>query len=210
MTFDPEQQAVLDDSAERLLVEAPPGSGKTRTAMLLAARDVDLGRIRSTQGVLVLTFSRNARSELQRHADDLLTREQRWRCEITNYHSFFWQKVWQYRTSLGLPLEVDIATEAQHERDLDAVLATVGARLPRRGAGRLRSDYARALEFGLSHGRPPRLTKPHPHNNEVAAELRALHRRTGACTTTTSPTTPGVSSMSRTRCAGSGATSTRS
>jgi len=66
---DRDQQAALADDSPRLLVTSPPGSGKTLTAVQLIARDVDVGRIGPTQRVLVLTFSRNARAQLERYAD---------------------------------------------------------------------------------------------------------------------------------------------
>jgi superfamily I DNA/RNA helicase len=93
MIFDQAQEDVLTDQHDCLLVEAPPGSGKTHTAIRLVGRDVDLDRIGATQRALVLTFSRNARAQLDSYAAELLTKSQRSRTEITNYHAWFWQKV---------------------------------------------------------------------------------------------------------------------
>jgi superfamily I DNA/RNA helicase len=62
ISSDAEQEAVLADEAPRLLVEAPPGSGKTFTAVRLITRDVDAGRVTPDQRILVLTFSRAARA----------------------------------------------------------------------------------------------------------------------------------------------------
>ena len=93
MIFDQAQEDVLADEHDCLLVEAPPGSGKTHTAVRLVARDIDAARIGPTQRALVLTFSRNARSQLDSYAAELLTPSQRARTEITNYHAWFWQKV---------------------------------------------------------------------------------------------------------------------
>lgn len=177
---DPEQQAVLDDQSLRLLVEAPPGSGKTRTAVLLARRDIDSGRVGPTQRVLVLTFSRNARAQLQGYADGLMNADQRRRCLITNFHAFFADKVLQHRTSLGLPAGAELCTNAQRERDLDSILETVGVALPRKRRAAVRADYARALEYSLPEGRPARLSDSEPPRiTDVGAALSELHRRTG-------------------------------
>src|SRR6185312_5069489 len=96
MTFDADQEAVLADDSSCLLVEAPPGSGKTRTAIRLLARDIEVGRVGPTQRALVLTFSRNARAQLDRYAEEILSPTQRGLTEITNYHSWFWSKVDQF------------------------------------------------------------------------------------------------------------------
>ena len=173
---DPDQQAVLADGSPRLLVTSPPGSGKTFTAVQLIARDIQAGRIGPTQRVLVLTFSRNARAQLERYADVLLTREQRRLAEITNYHRFFWSKVWPYRAALGLPLDLEVATDEQHRDDVLASMAHAGLSAPRRGDRNAFDDYARALEFGLDVGRPERLPEPRLANDQVAERLAAVHR----------------------------------
>ena len=59
---DAEQDAVLADESSRLLVTAPPGSGKTFTVVRLIARDVGAGRVGPEQRILILTFSRAARA----------------------------------------------------------------------------------------------------------------------------------------------------
>lgn len=176
---DPDQEAVLVDEAPRLLVEAPPGSGKTFTAVRLIARDVGAGRVNPAQRVLVLTFSRAARAQLERYAQELLTPEQRARAEITNYHSFFWQRIWQYRQALGLPLELDLATEAQHEQDVLGAMARAGLTPPRTPQQRRSAmrDYAAALEYTLEQGLPERFDGTRPDGlADVAAELEAIHR----------------------------------
>jgi superfamily I DNA/RNA helicase len=173
---DAAQAGVLADDHQRLLVTSPPGSGKTFTAVRLIARDIASGRIGPTQRVLVLTFSRNARAQLDRYATSLLSAEERALTEITNYHRFFWEKVRQYRTSLGLPLDLDIATDELHRADVLSAMELAKLPRPKRGDGGTFEDYARALEFGIAEGRPDRLTEPRPGNDAVAARLREIHR----------------------------------
>jgi superfamily I DNA/RNA helicase len=173
---DASQQAVLDDHSRRLLVEAPPGSGKTWTAVRLVARDVSAGLVGSTQRVLVLTFSRNARAQIEGYARELLTDEQRRRAEITNYHSWFWAKVSQYRTSLGLPLDTVLVMDARRRQDVAAAMEAEGIAKVGRGDRQQIDDYMRSLEFGLAEGRPQRLPEPRTKTVEIGERLRALHR----------------------------------
>ena len=126
----------------------------------------------------MLTFSRNARSQLDSYAAELLTPSQRARTEITNYHAWFWQKVNQYRTSLDLPLEVELASQAQREADVTAVMEREGIRRALKDQRQV-SDYGHALEYGLPNGRPDRLAEPRPSNVAITARLRELHRSTG-------------------------------
>lgn len=173
---DTSQEAVLADGSRRLLVEAPPGSGKTWTAVRLAARDIDVGLVGTTQRVLVLTFSRNARAQIEGYARELLTGEQRRRTEITNYHSWFWAKVSQYRTSLGLPLDTSLVMDAQRRQDVAAAMEAEGITKAARGDRQQVDDYMRSLEFELAEGRPERLPEPRPKTAEIGERLRALHQ----------------------------------
>jgi superfamily I DNA/RNA helicase len=173
---DASQEAVLADGSRRLLVEAPPGSGKTWTAVRLVARDVDAGLVGPTQRALMLTFSRNARAQIEGYARELLTDDQRRRTEITNYHSWFWAKVSQYRMSLGLPLDTTLVMDAQRRHDVAAAMETEGITKVARGDRLQVDDYMRSLEFGLAEGRPERLREPRPKTGEIGERLRALHQ----------------------------------
>lgn len=177
LSEDVEQAAVLGDDSRRLLITAPPGSGKTLTALRLAARDLDAGRVGPTQRVLLLTFSLQARAQLEGYAARLLSPQQLALLEITNYHAWFWRKVWQFRSSLGLPLELELSTEAKHREDVLAAMIKAGLV----GAGAEWDDSARDYGVGLEHEvegcRPDRLEAPLPEIDRVGEELKRVHRQ---------------------------------
>lgn len=103
MRPDPDHDAVLACEEAHQVVEAPPGTGKTHLSIRLAGHLAD-GLARH-QRVLVLTFSNQARTQLEAEAARQLTPAQRPFVEITNYHRFFYRNVLAYRRALGLPLE---------------------------------------------------------------------------------------------------------
>lgn len=176
LSSDPEQDAVLGDRAQRLLITAPPGSGKTVTAVRLAARDIDDDVVGPTQRALVLTFSLQARAQLEGYAKDLLSPGQRKRIEITNYHAWFWSKVRQFRSSLRLPLELELATEGQHHADVLAAMIKVGVASAGASWDDAARDYALALEHGVEGCRPDRLPDALPNAERVGEELVQVHR----------------------------------
>lgn len=115
---DPDHDAVLNADAEHLVVTAPPGTGKTCLSVRLAAKSA-IG-LASSERVLVLTFSNQARSQLEREASRQLTRELRRKIHITNYHRFFWQSVSAYRRALGLPMRLDIGSVRRRHEALES------------------------------------------------------------------------------------------
>lgn len=125
---DPDQENVVNCSDKTVLVEAPPGSGKTVTGVLYAQSIIEKGinkgkQLEPYQKVLFLTFSKNARAELQREADRILSKETQKRIEITNFHSFFRQKVWAFRTYLGLPLNLEIISPEERCNALESFIS---------------------------------------------------------------------------------------
>lgn len=68
-----------------------------------------------------LTFSNQARVQLEREAERQLSVVQRRRIEVTNYHRFFWRAVQSYRRALGLPLAIDIGGTARRRRALESI-----------------------------------------------------------------------------------------
>jgi len=116
---DREHDAVLACDERHQVVVAPPGTGKTHLSVRLAGRLAD--RLADHERVLLLTFSRQARAQLEREAARQLTREQRARVEITNYHRLCWQAVSRYRRALGLPEVLDVGSSRRRAEALGAV-----------------------------------------------------------------------------------------
>ena len=118
---------MLDSGADHLVVTAPPGTGKTCLSVRLAAKTAST--ITSSENVLVLTFSNQARTQLEREAARQLTPALRRRIHITNYHRFFWQGVSAYRRALGLPMHLDIGSIRRRQNALDAAEPTLAHEL---------------------------------------------------------------------------------
>lgn len=106
--YDPDHEAVLEANCPHLVVIAPPGTGKTSLSVRLAGKIAP--SLETFRRVLVLTFSNQARSQLEREAVNSLSPQIRRQVVITNYHSFFWYEVMAYRRALGLPMQIDIGS----------------------------------------------------------------------------------------------------
>lgn len=126
---DPEHEAVIASQARHLVVTAPPGTGKTFLSVRLAgqlAPDLPVGAC-----VLLLTFSTQARTQLEREAARQLDPETRRRVEVTNYHRFFWRGVLAYRRALGLPMQLDVGSRGRRKQALRQVDEGVAQALDR-------------------------------------------------------------------------------
>ncbi len=121
MRPDPDHDAVCASASKHLLVTAPPGTGKTFLTIRLAGRLAP--ELPDGSQVLVLTFSNQARTQLEREAARQLPPELRKRVEISNYHRFFWRAVNAYRRALGLPMTLDIGSR---KRRVDVLREAVG------------------------------------------------------------------------------------
>lgn len=116
---DPEHDAVCSSAGRHLLVTAPPGTGKTFLSVRLASELTT--RLPSYARVLLLTFSNQARTQLEREAVRQMPPHLRRRVEITNYHRFFWSHVLSYARALGLPQRLDIGSRKRRNSALDRV-----------------------------------------------------------------------------------------
>lgn len=105
---DPEQEAVLACRDRRIVVVAPPGTGKTHLAARLAGSEA--AQLAVHERVLVLTFSNQARGRLEREIDRVVPRDLRRLVEVTNYHRFFWAGFGDHRRALGLPMALRLSS----------------------------------------------------------------------------------------------------
>lgn len=119
MRPDPEHDAVIACDQVHQVVVAPPGTGKTYLSVRLAGQLAD--GLATHERVLLLTFSRQARAQLEREAARQLSRPQRAKLEITNYHRLCWQAAKQYRRALGLPETLDVGSSKRRAAALRAV-----------------------------------------------------------------------------------------
>ena len=118
---DDDHDAVCSSKARHLLITAPPGTGKTFLTVRLAGELVP--HLPAGSAALVLTFSNQARTQLEREAARQLSPDLRRSVEITNYHSFFWRGVNAYRRALGLPETLDIGSR---RRRIEALRRAIG------------------------------------------------------------------------------------
>lgn len=111
---DPDHDAVCESSGRQIVVVAPPGTGKTALSIRFASTVAPV--LEPNERVLLLTFSNQARVQLEREAARQLSAALRSKIEVANYHGFFRREVWAYRRALGLPMGVNIgSTRRRHE-----------------------------------------------------------------------------------------------
>lgn len=115
---DPDHDALLACHETHHVVVASPGIGKTCAAVRLAG--AYSSSMKAHERVLLLTFSNQARVQLEREASAQLDRAVAARVEITNYHRFFWRAVRSYCRALGLPLDVQIGSRQRRFTALEA------------------------------------------------------------------------------------------
>lgn len=130
---DAEHDAVCASRVHHQVVVAPPGTGKTTVSVRLAAEL--LPDLAAHARVLVLTFSKEARTQLEREAARQLPPAARRRIEITNYHRFLLQGVAAYRRALGLAERLDPGSSTRRRGALEAVDRDAVRRLDREHSG---------------------------------------------------------------------------
>src|SRR3954447_11514504 len=115
---DAEHDAVVECEDPHQVVVAPPGTGKTFVSIRLAAAIGE--QIPAHARVLLLSFSRQARSQLEREAARQLTPLQRRSIEITSSHRLCCQAVPAYRRCLGPPDALDAGSSRRRHLALKA------------------------------------------------------------------------------------------
>lgn len=118
------QKSVIDyisdvNSEKRvLLVEAPPGTGKTYTAIMSSIEFLNTTKVfKDRKKVLILTFSKNAKAQLERQLIDIDDgNKYSSKIEISNFHSFFQKYVWAYSSYLGLGNNLTIVSPNERRK----------------------------------------------------------------------------------------------
>jgi len=115
------------DNKRLIIVEAPPGAGKTFLSVLCAKKLLEIGSIKTNQKVLLMTFSRNARAQLNKEAETIFASdiEKLKKIEITNFHSFFQKYVWAYRSYLNLPLELNLVWPQKRQKQIRNIFSSL-------------------------------------------------------------------------------------
>ncbi len=92
----------------RIMVEAAPGTGKTFTGVYLALRAHRSGLVSKTTPALFLTFSKNARVQIENEIRNYvrqgwMTKDQVAAIEVQNYHAFFFELLNKRGGVWGIP-----------------------------------------------------------------------------------------------------------
>ena len=110
----PEHEAVIDCEDKCFLVTSRPGRGKTSVALRFAGNALNTGKLRPSQKVLFLTFSRNAVYQISNASQNILVdpliRES---LRISTYHSFMWWMIQIFGRYSGLPKVLTIIWETK-------------------------------------------------------------------------------------------------
>jgi superfamily I DNA/RNA helicase len=150
---DADHDAVCASRVRHQLVVAPPGTGKTTVSVRLAAEL--LPELEAHARILLLTFSNQARTQLEREAARQLPPAARKRIEITNYHRFLLRGVAAYRRALGLAERLDPGSSKRRKGALEAVDRDAVRRLDREHTGLLDSLGEHAFDLFRDERTPP-------------------------------------------------------
>ncbi len=169
---DDDHDAVCACSEEHVVVSAPPGTGKTFLSIRLAGT---LSRqVEAPAQVLLLTFSCQARAQLEEEARRQLSPAARRRITISNYHRFFWSAVSSYCRALGLPLKPEIVSQKNRNDRLRATNEPVFQEL-RKHAGLLEAfaefEFHEFRDERLSEEIPVEDILPSVHEEHAAGRL---------------------------------------
>ena len=109
MEIDPEKIALKDAlfAHGNVVVEAAPGTGKTFAGVYLALEAYRAGWIKGRQKALIITFSRNARIQIEEEIDKFLAEKQLTKEEAkyiyaSNYHSLYYEILQKHKGFWGI------------------------------------------------------------------------------------------------------------
>ncbi|AXR78440.1 UvrD-helicase domain-containing protein [Natrarchaeobaculum sulfurireducens] len=117
-----DQQAVIDERASCLSVDAGAGTGKTTTMLLRIERAIDRGEV-DPDDVLVLTFANEAAGSIREAVSRRLEPEAAAAIDVYTYHSFCHRLVREYAYHLGYSPDFEIVTDRKRRRIIGRLLA---------------------------------------------------------------------------------------
>jgi len=122
--LDREQRDVVRSFVDgnNVLVEAPPGTGKTYLGAVLCIATLRFNLLPSHSSVLFLTFSRNARVQIENQLARFKSEKKIWseeerRLKISNYHSLFFECIRERKGLWGAKNKLRVGSlKARRER----------------------------------------------------------------------------------------------
>lgn len=105
--IDDEKIDIIKSDANKILITAPPGTGKTFTAILRAKYLIN-NKINENQKILLLTFTNNAIKQISETKKEFLTRKEISKINIKTYYSFYFDLISKFGRYDNLPSEFDI------------------------------------------------------------------------------------------------------
>ncbi len=98
-----EKKAIIKSSSHRILVTAPPGTGKTFTTILKAKQIINSGFLNNDQKILILTFTNNAIRQIEETKKELLSSDEIKKVRIQTYYSLYIDLIKKFGRYIGLP-----------------------------------------------------------------------------------------------------------
>lgn len=191
--LDQERVGELLQDHERVMIEAAPGSGKTFTGVYLSLLAVRFGWTSRVRPTLFLTFSRNARTQIEWEVETYrnkgwMTSQEAGAVQVSNYHAFYFE-ILQRRAGLwGCTGEIRPAVVSEAEARLKRTLER--ANLPAKQLSVLRNAIRKVGSiFDLTTQHVPQelvnslreevtasVTSGRPHYDDFAPLVRQLLR----------------------------------
>jgi superfamily I DNA/RNA helicase len=115
----------------KVVIEAPPGTGKTFLGVYLAVCAFQLGWICKQKPALFLTFSRNARVSIEREVDrfqkeNWVSHEELQAVKVSNYHAFYLEILHKKAGFWGCTRALRPASISERQQRLETILSEAG------------------------------------------------------------------------------------
>lgn len=131
---DADQRQVAEVFREygKVVVESPPGTGKTFLGVYLAVCAFQLDWVSRKRPALFLTFSRNARVRIEREItrfqkESWVSREEMQAVKVSNYHAFYLEILRRKAGFWGCAQTLRPSTISERQQRLETLLSEAGA-----------------------------------------------------------------------------------